>query len=263
MEDEQGNETEVQPEVTPGETQQGDNQTPTVDVESLQKQINELTAKYDEKDKGFKSLQALVNEKDQKLKEASNFQGELEALKETQKIFAAMLSEKEGISDLDEMPSGKKTDYLKKFEEIESNQKQKKQLEQLQEQIGAIQNRVNTLGLTEADDAYWEIYELATTGTPASLKRAEIKLNKMEANKVETQKENPKESDEIKELRAKNAELEKQLKISSGELDVDKAQPSGGGFKTYTKEQVANMTSKQYEKERDNILAAIREGNVK
>lgn len=235
MSKEQGKETveHVDGAFKPGittEPQQEVPQIPTTEEQTatLQEQLNELKTKYEQADKGLRSAQATLTQKDRLLKEKENVRDEIETLKNMVKILAVRGQvQEEDTNDFESTAKRKLPDIDKAFQEIEQRQKAQEYQRQVQDKIDAIKERVESSGLTENDSEYWEIYKLATSATPADFRLADIKLKKLESEKEKTPVDT-KPTDEIaKRLEALEKENERLKKIVSGELDVEKGLPSG------------------------------------
>lgn len=230
----EGKVTEVQAEETVETPPQDEVTPPTTEEQlaTLQGELDTLKAKYEQADKGLRSAQATLTQKDRLIKEKEDIRGEIDSMKDMIKILATSYAQGSQVSDddLENVTPQKKQDINKAYEELEQKNRLRKQQEDMSQKIAEFGKRVESLGLTEEDDAYWEINELVTDVTPynyqARFKRADIKLKKMEKEKAPVDKE---PTDEGKE--DKISELEKEIarlkKIQSGELDAETGAPSG------------------------------------
>ncbi len=153
----------------------------------------------------------------------------MDTLKEYVKIQTAVLAEMKGQSESEftTETQTKKSDYLKQFADIETNLKQKRDLEALQSKALEYKARVDALGLKEDSEDYLDIHDLVIEGKFA---RADLKLKKLES------KETPKENKEVKpeDKKPEPTEEEKE-KIAldyarkKGWLKSEDGQPSASG----------------------------------
>jgi len=224
----QGLETEVKVDETfkQGivEPQQPEVKPPTAEEQmaTLQQEMGELKTKFEQADKGLRSAQATLTQKDRLLKEKDDIRGEFETLKNMVKILATQPSRDFNDADgLEETARRKQPDIDAKFKELEDKESSRKYQEKLNEQVAEYGNRVIALGLTENDEAYWEIFKLVTNATPADFKLADIRLKKLEKEKIPVDN---KPTDEIVELKKELDKLKKQL---SGGLDSETGLSSG------------------------------------
>lgn len=194
---------------------------------TLQAQMVELKTKYEQADKGLRSAQATLTQKDRLLKDQSDMRGEFNILKNMVKVLAVrgQVSDEEA-DDLENTAKQKRPDINQKFEELEQKAKVREYQKQLQETINIYKERVETLGLKEDDERYWEIYKLVTNATPADFKLADIRLKKIEAEK-EKPVDNKPTDDVTKKLETALKEIERLKMQVSGKLDSETGLPSG------------------------------------
>jgi len=201
--------------------------TPEQQMSTLQA---ELKAKESEVQKANASIQGLrgsLQEKDKLIKEQTSLRDEISSLRESQKILAAMLAEKDGLTD--EVNPEKKSSLLKKFDEIEVKQKQKEEeakrkesQDKLIETVSSYQKKVEALGLKEGDDAYDEIRELVVKGL---YKTADIRIKKIEKEKSVV---DAKPNEELETLKKQLAERDAELKkFKGGGLESETGKPAG------------------------------------
>ena len=263
MEDNEGTQTEVINAETnqPPQTEQPP-ATTEEQMATLQAQLQELQVKYEQADKGLRTAQATLTSKDRQLKEKEDLRGELDTLKQMIKVVATSRSADPLDDDL---PKG--GDIDKKFRELEEGYKMKEAQRQIAETIDGFQQRVESLGLTEDDDAYLEVQELVLSGTPNAFKRADLRLKKLEKEK--SHKEAPpvdehKPIDEKKRIEELEKEIKRLKQKESGELDSETGLPSGSGDFTFTPEQIDRMRQDgTYEENRTAIWKAYQDGKVK
>ena len=90
--------------------------------------------------------------------------------------------------------------------------------------------RVESLGLTEADDDYWTVYDHVISGNPSRLKAADSKLKKLEQAKTKVEgEEMSKETEEqrIERLAEEKAQTKYRAKLEEkGLLESDAGGPS-------------------------------------
>ncbi len=178
-------------------------------------------------EQNLKATQGMLRKANEEIKTKSDIRAEIDGLKETQKILAAMLQERQVVPEenLDNLPQGKKQDYLKLFEDAQKRVEAKRQQDRVQadlmETVRQLQGRTETLGLKETDPAYIEIQELVETGR---LRTAEAKLKKLESEKEKKpieQKTPEKETDDQIFLRVARAK---------GLLKPETPIPAGGNL---------------------------------
>jgi len=191
---------------------------------TLQQEMNEVKSRYEQADKGLRSAQATLTQKDRLLKEKENVRDEIQTLKNMVKILATRPQSSDSFADDLEATARKPSvDIDKQFKELEDRQKAQEYQRQLQGQIGSFQQRVETLGLKEDDEAYWEIYKLVTSATPADFRLADIRLKKLE--KENTPVDNKPTDD--KTLETMQKEISRLKDIISGKLDTETGLPAG------------------------------------
>jgi DNA repair exonuclease SbcCD ATPase subunit len=237
--------------------------TPEQQLSTLQAEVK---AKDDEIKKVNASIQGLrgsLQEKDKLIKEQTSLREEISTLRESQKILAAMLAEKDGITD--EANPERKSEYLKKYNEIEEKQKKKaeeaKRKEAYEKQVEVVtsyQKKVEELGLKEGDDDYDEIKELVTKGF---YKMADNKIKKLDKEKTVT---NAKPNEELETLKKQIAEKDAELKkFKGGGLESETGKPSGVANAIYSRTEIANMSISDYEAKKVDIEKALKEGRIK
>ncbi len=204
-------------------------------------------------EQNLKATQGMLRKANEEIKTKSDIRAEIDGLKETQKILAAMLQERQVVpeANLEDLPQGKKQDYLKLFEEAQKRVEAKRQQDRVQadlmETVRQLQGRTETLGLKETDPAYIEIQELVETGR---LRTAEAKLKKLESEKEQksVKQETPeKETDDQIFLRVARAK---------GLLKSDTPVPAGGNLNA-TEVRKLYASGKITSEQRDEKLKAI------
>ncbi len=222
-------------------------QSPTAEeqVKSLQAQLDTVKQEKERFEKGYKGLQNTVNKTTEELKRQSDLRTDIEGLKETQKILAAMLQETKAVPEenLENIPQGKRQDYLQKFEEAQKRIETKKQVEQAQAKGEEYRQRVESLGLTNKDKTYFQIRNAVREGDFEYADHLITEVEK-EKNVAEPQKVEPKkETDEEVYLRVAR---------SKGLLKTEPILPSGGNrtIDQIRSDYIAGkMTDAKYEEE--------------
>ncbi len=223
-------------------------QSPTAEeqVKSLQAQLDTVKQEKERFEKGYKGLQTTVNKTTEELKRQSDLRSDIEALKETQKILAAMLQETKAVPEenLDNLPQGKKQDYLKQFEDVQKRVETKRQFEAAQTKGEEYRQKVEGLGLTNKDKAYFQIRNAVREGdfeyADHLIAEAE-KEKKVPEQKAETPKEET----------PSDATVEAYLR-KKGLLKTETVLPSGGNrsIDDIRKDYIAGkITDAKYEEE--------------
>lgn len=252
---------ETEPEETSPEAETPEEKTLTAEekLEALETKLTNAEAKAEEKDKGFRTLQGTFKETQRQLKEQQNIASEIQDLREQMKLVAAYVATSSGEEEesLVEPTPKKREDLLSKFDQLEKKRKAKAQQTQFVSQIAEYQKRTEGLGLTEDDDAYWEIEDLVTRG---NFRRADIKLKKLGDAKT---KEKEPVGDIEKEVKKQVNEGVNRYLVEHGYLSSDTGQPAGATGRTYTREEIASMPIKEYTRNKPDIDKALKEGRVK
>jgi len=209
-------------------------QAPTAEekLESLQTQLTTLTGELEVSKKSYKGLQETVNKKDAEIKRQSNLDSRIEQLGDRIDLIATAIAAGYQTEEVEGLPKDARQDILKQLETQRQELKKKKEeteattkMEALQTTVLDYQKRVESLGLKEEDDAYWQVYDLVTTGDPAKLRRADILLGKLETKPKE------KESDEERIERITEEKLRKTLE-ERGLLTSETGSPSASSTKS-------------------------------
>jgi len=257
MSDEEGKETKPdEPQPDKIETPKEQTLTAEEQLEALQTKLAEAEARAEEKDKGFRTLQQTFRETEKQLKQQQATALEIQDLKEQMKLVAAYVATSAGEEEesLIEPAPKKKEDLLQKFDQLEKERQAKAQQEQFIKQVAEYQKRTVDLGLTEEDEDYWEIGDLVTMG---SFRRADIKLKKLENAEKEKEPVGEKDIDKLAE------EKKREWLVEKGYLTSDTGLPAGAAGRTYTREQIAKMSTAEYAKNKEDIDNALRENRVK
>jgi len=260
----EGNELEVKGTTLQAETPESEVPTEeTKQVNPVEAELQRLKAENQqfkeligENPDGYKGLQRKLNQVNDELKKKSASESRLDTLEQSQRILIAMLSERENINNLDEIPEGKKTDYLKQYDEVLKMQQLKLQQEEFAVKVRDYQQRTDAIGLAVDSEDYMDIRDFVTAG---KFDRAEAKLKKLEAHTVETKKT---ETPEEMEARLRK-EIEKKILDERGLLESETGLPSGTNIRTFTQQQIADMPMEEYIKLRPEIEKAMAAGKVK
>jgi len=204
-------------------------------VDPRDAQIQELNKQIQEKDKSYKGLQTKLNQANEELKKRGQSDSRIEALEENQRLLVAMLSEKGYVE-----PDEKKTDYLKKFDEIVAERKTRAKQDDFVNKVKEYQSRTDALGLDPNSDEYLEIRDLALEG---KFERAERKLAKLETKEVKPEVKEGKLDLEKEKARIRE-EVRKEILKERGELNVETGQPSGSN-KGLSVEAIRKMTPEE------------------
>ena len=183
-----------------------------------------------------------MQEKDRQLKEQTSLRDEITSLRDSQKIFAAMLAEKEGLSD--EVDPQKKANLLKKFDEIEENRKKQEVLNKQKAETEEYNRK--------ADAIYKEAKELfkddedKVADVEAYLRAGQVELAQRKVERARTSVEKPKEVN-IEELTKQiKIDAEKEILKKYNLLKVEDGLPGGANksFAEIEKGYVENTVSK-------------------
>jgi len=217
---------ETSPEVTTVETP-----TKSEAEVSLEAQIAEMQKTLEQKDESYKGLQRTLNKTNDELKKRGDVDARLGNLDAKLKILAAMQAKNtQKDIDLNGLSEGEKVDYLKQFDDIETQQRQKQQIGEVQQKILACKERVEALGLTPDDPEYWDVEDAAAH---ERFEKAEALLKRLEKQKgISASAENTKkEGDKVTDFEATvKAEVDKRVAEASKAnplLRTDEALPSG------------------------------------
>jgi len=244
-------------------------QSPELEAPTLEQQMEtlrtEVKAKSDELAKAESSLQGLrgsLTEKDRKLKEQVDLSQQISDLQETQKIFAAMIAERgDTTEDINELQPQAKQGYLKKFEELQTQQEaRRKQAE----------GEVKRAEYNKAADAIYAEAKAIFKDDEDQLERIEDylyagKLERAQARiaKARTSSK-PKETEE--EMRER---IREEILKEEGKLRTDTGAPFGTGLGIPTnieqfKKWIAGIPQSEYEdKYAAEVSKMMKQGKIK
>jgi len=214
---------------TEGDTQEIPTPTKSEEQTRLEAELTVMQEKLNQKDESYKGLQRTLNKSNEDLRKRGDYDSKLEDFNAKFKILAAIISEnKQSEVDLENITPQAKTDYMAKFNEIEKQQEQNRQMRDIKERVAGFQERTTQLGLTDKDPEYWEIEDAATNG---KFQKAEAILAKIEKVRESSNESTKKEGDKVEDFEAKvSAEVEKRITEATKNnplLKTDTAIPTG------------------------------------
>jgi len=242
---------EVEPKPVAGREPEEKPQATEEELERLRTELQEKDTKLQSADGRWQTAQGIINE----------LKGKVQALEDNQelwKMLVGMNAENRGISEEaseQELQKNKPNliqtaDYLEKSLEA-------KRFKRKYDSYGPV---VEELGLKPGDDDYEVIRSFAATGQwgKADKKIAALKASKTEQPKSEKGKAVESELPEEEEEKIAKKYLQKK-----GLLKSEGGEPSAGGGQTFTRQQIENMSTADYAKNKEAIDAALRAGRVK
>jgi len=192
-------------------------------------QLVELNTKLKTVEDNWKNEQRNSSKKNEEIQKLRDLRSEVDTLKEYVKIQTAVLAELKGQSESEYTTETQtnKSDYLKKFTDLEANLKQKRDLEVLQTRALEFKARVDTLGLKEDSEDYLDIHDLVVEGKFA---RADLKLKKLESKETLKETKEVKPEDKKPELTKEDKEkIALDYAKEKGWLKSEDGQPSASG----------------------------------
>ncbi len=201
---------------------EGEQAKPEVTLEELQRQMVQLQETIKQKDETAKKFED--NWKNEQrvsgrhAAEVERYKRDLDdrkADRDLMKLLAASIAEQKGQSEeaFTQDVKQRQGDLLTKFNELEHKQEVTRRQREVQAKVLDYQQKVEVLGLTEADDSYWDIRELVEGGNFA---RADVKIARLERQKqtlpkpVEQKPTHPQESEDDRIKKAARKMLEDQ-----------------------------------------------------
>ena len=221
----------------------------TIDVqlEKLKVQLSEASAKAEEKDKGFRTLQGRLTELQKESNEKEGMTSQIQDLKEQMKLMAAYVATSAGDDEESFSEPKKKEDLLLKFDQMEKKHKEELESKQILDKISSYEKRTKDTGLTENDEAYWEIEDLVTRG---NFRRADIVLRKFENTKTKVNELVAGTGQSVEEKAKEMAEeISKEYLINKGYLSSDTGQNVGTTGGAFTGKQIGDMSYGEWVKE--------------
>jgi len=231
MEDEKEKGTEEQETQVEEQKTQVDEQTPTAEeqLEKTRQELEDIRRLASEKEAGFKTLQRQLNETQQELRKRGEYDSRLNELGDRLELLATAVATASPVDeDLEGVSPKARKDILAQLKEIQREQEAKRlearrqaERDEYNQKANDIWAKAQALGLPDDNDELLDIEEFLSDG---KLKKAEVRLKKLEQVKKKESSEGgpPKESDE--ERIKKAAE---QLLREKGLLTQDIGKPSG------------------------------------
>ncbi len=248
---------ETTPEQAPAQTEM-----PEQKLEVLKTRLEKAEALAAEREKGIKTVEKKLAEKDLTITQLKESQEEVQSIRDEMKVLAAWVASATGKTEEDFEKASKtdKDSLLKQFETMETQRKAKKAQLEFQQKADGFRKQVEDMGYTESDEEYWDIHDLVVAG---NFQRAEVKIKKLEDKKVketrEIKTETPKETPEQIEERIRRKILEEY-----GLNTREKVGPSGTGSKRiYSRKEIGEMSLSDYEKIKPDVDLARKEGRIK
>lgn len=190
----------------------------------LEAELAKMREELNKSQESYKGLQRTLNKTKEENRSLASLKADIDDQRETMKILAAMIAESKTV-DPENIAPEQKTDYLKKFDELQNQQQAKRQQQELVSKVADIQTRTEALGLSRADDDYWNIHDAAIARNFA---KAEALLERLESKKEV--KEEPVVDEQDKFQKAVAAEVDKRLAEMAKTnplLKADTAVPAG------------------------------------
>ena len=176
----------------------------------LSAQLEEYRTKYDTLEESHKSLQRKHNKTQEEVKQQSNLRSRLDTLEQSQKLLVAILSERGNVSDVEDMPTHQKTDYIKKYDEILEKQKQQEVLAEKRAKEQTWQEQATTM-YERAEMVYGDdidaLHTIRNLIRANDLDLAEKKIAKAEKTKTEPANEEERIEQKALELLKKQGKL--------------------------------------------------------
>ena len=248
---EKGNETTTQEDVSTETTPKVETPTAEEQLKTLQAKVEELTKDRERLDSGYKGLQRTIGQKDAELKKQANIDSRIDTINERIELLAtAYASGKATEEDMGNVPKEDRTKVLDQLKQMRQKEIAEKQQNEMGKKGLEYKEKVEAAGLTEKDEAYWEIEGLVRNG---QFQLADIKINKLEASKVT--KPEVKSGLEKKET---DEEIFTRIAKQKGLLKTDNVTPAGG-TKQWKQIRDAYVANPNDMKVREEYLKARRE----
>lgn len=230
---------------------------PEEELVALRQQLGEVTGKLTKAEEEAKAHQREVGKKAQELQQMRGSQvtrADLDELRQNLDLMAGMIVQGR-TENIENLEPQQKQDLLADVKRLRSQQDAKHRYEEAASKIKGYEDRVTALGLTEDNEDYLEIYDLVTRGVsindPRLIKRAELKLSKLEVAKskevksVETEEKKPLTEEDEEAIARKYMEKKGYLKQETGSPSA-KSTTREGVIKRYA-EGDPTVSSKEYE----------------
>ncbi len=214
------------------------------------------------------NLKAESRAKAKREQELERLQKQLEDQRADRTLSEAMMAllAKQAGRPVDEFSTEVKAnapDLAKEFQTLREEERKRRQQEEFSNKVYEYQQKVTDAGLTENDEDYWAVYDVATKG---QFKRADLLLDKIVKNKA-TKVEPPKVIEKTEAERQKEIEeAARRLLEERGQLKTETGGPSAPKGKVYTQVEIEKMPVSEYKKLFPNyvdFLNAMKEGRIK
>ncbi len=175
MEEEQGKQEEVQ---ATTETPQVPAPAPT--TPTAEERLQALQAEFDKEKQSRKSLEGILRQKDTTIKQQANVEASIAAINDRIELLATAIASKGSEEDVANLPKEERNKVLDQIKQMKQAEIVRKQQEEFVQKGLEFKQRVEAAGLTDADEAYWELEDLVSRG---KLSYADTKLKKIEREK--------------------------------------------------------------------------------
>ena len=251
MSDQEGTET------TANDTSgtEGDEPTTEQKLETAQAELKAQTERANKAESSNQGLRGSLKEKDILIQESTGLKSDVSYLKDAIKVLATQGKVSE--DDLEVAPD-KRTSVDSTWAQLEAKHKQEReadtakaeQAKYTQQAQGILQDAVDA-GIAKGSDEYEDIYDFLVEG---KVRKAERLISKAKGAKPEDEKEQ--EQKWITEGKRRAME-------ESGQLNSDTGGPQGSSARSFTNQQIEDMSPADYEKNREAIAAAQLAGRIK
>ncbi len=220
-------------------------------LKDLEERLNRQDATISKKDVENKRLQSALEDRSEE--------------NAMTKAAIAALALKTGQSEefAEETVKKSQPDLIKYIDEVTEKTRQKRQQDDATRKLRELQAEIASLGYTEKDPEYWEVFGRAASGNMdiASNRVAELRQKKFSPVTPKPEKTKEEEAKEIEEKARAYLESKGLLKTETG------AGAGSGGGKTYTKADIENMSATEYRQAfpggMSDFMKALQEGRVK
>ena len=151
---------------------------PEETVETLKSQMAKMTDELAQAKKGLSTAHQTISQRDAELKRKADIESEIVGIREEMQLLATAIVTKQS-----EDSDAPKPDILASLRARQAEQDVKRKTAEATAQLEGYRKRVEAVGLTEADEEYWSIYDEARTLDPVKLKKLDIRLAKLEKEK--------------------------------------------------------------------------------
>jgi len=238
------------PEETPPAEPPKEPQVPT------NEEVEQLRGELQKMEHNLKTAQGVTRKQAQDLEELrAQYDGAVSS-RDTFQALVGLVAQQTGRSEeeIESEVQTRKPDLIKQAQTLVQQQEARRQYDEARRKINSYQVKVEDLGLKETDKAYKHLRALVVAGDFAT---ADEEIEAIQAEQGKPEKpEKPKESEEERIERLAEEKARKLLTPEGGE-------PSAAGGTTFTRKQIAEMSSEDFEKHKPEIDKARREGRIK